>query len=271
MVEDILEEPGTEEVSDSVDTIEEAREADLDSEYATAGVEREATEPLVEKPVAEGAGDPKTDQITQLQKDLTTRTTELYRLQNKIQQALPLLRQVQRDRGESPKKIDPEEFLKAFVKDPEGVFRYMFGGLSKTELDPIRGELSASKRDSAINAFMRDHPELGVEGEEKLGRILDANPHLTNLGPNAPVARVRSALEDALGRLIAEDPSGYAASIEAAKTGGDQSIIAAKAAASGLGNKKGSVTTTPSERDEFDAVLDLSTSTKDRYNAGVER
>ncbi len=171
------------------------------------------------------------------------------------------------------KTLTPEQIearLKEFVADPDGFMeahsKKSFGELSKIEIDPLRGELATSRADSAIQQFMRDHPELGKEGERKMGAILDAYPHLTKVEKNASADTIRLKLEDALGRLIAQDPAGYAASKEALKQGGDQNIEKAKAGASGLGNKKGSIAqTSESGRDEFDKVLDLNNASQARF------
>jgi len=122
MPEEIEEVTGTEEVTDP---IEEARAEDLASEAASAAVE---TPPVEEVPPVAVTPEGPTE-VQQLQDQLIARSAELNKLQNQMRQALPLLKQM-RDNQQTGgnKKVDPEEFLKAFVKDPEGVFKYTFGG-----------------------------------------------------------------------------------------------------------------------------------------------
>jgi len=278
MPDDILE--STEEIKEvaKADPIEEAREADIATEEETAKVQgRVATEPALVEPIEEGAGG-ESDELKTLKAELTRKTAELYKAQGQIQQILPMLQQRKEGAADDvPLKNTPEQIeasLKKFVNDPDNYhdpqIRRIVGELLKAEIDPLRGEISASRADSAISAFMMDHPELGKEGERKIGAILDENPHLTAIGNSASAARIRASLDDALGRLIRQDPKGYAASLEAAEKGPDQNIQNAKNAAGGLGNKEGSAVTTPqTNRDEFDEVLDLNRHTEARYQGGA--
>ncbi len=255
------------------DPLESARAEDVATEEATAAEKVKVPPPVAAVPIEEGAGGV-SDELKHIKAELTRKTAALYKAQTQINRIVPIL---QGRAGADPKvPVTPEqaeEILKSFVKDPhghlDGRIKEIVGELLKTEIDPLRGELSGSRADSAISAFMRDHPELGEKGEERIGAILDANPHMTALGKNPSAARIKSSLEDALGRLIAADPKGYAASLEAAKTGVDQNIQDAKNAAGGLGNKTGSAVTTPqTNRDEFDAVLDLNAHKQERYASG---
>lgn len=268
------------EVVESDDPITAAKEEDLATEEATAasraGPAAQAA-PTPATPIEEGAGGENTE-ITDLKAELTRKTAELYKAQQQIQRIVPMIQRGTGTQSAGDQKVSPEqaeEVLKRFVNDPnghmDGRIKEIVGNLLKAEIGPLRGELSASRADSSISSFMREHPELGKDAEEKIGKILDANPHLTQLGPNPTAARINASLEDALGRLIRQDPKGYAASLEASEKGPDQNIQNAKNAAGGLGNKGGSAVTTPqTENDPFDDVLDLNKRGQERFAAGIE-
>ena len=271
MVDEVTE---TEEVIEEVtDPIEEARAEDLATEEEAVP----EVAPEVKPEVVADTGQPTVETLTTENENLKR---EMFAVKTQLNNLFPVIKQLREGRTggdvKAEEKLTPEQIearLKEFVADPDAFMdahsKKSFGELSKAEIDPLRGEVYATRTDSAIQQFMVKHPELGPKGEERIGAILDANPHLTQGTKGAPAALITQRLEDALGRLIAQDPAGYAASLEAAKSGGDQSIKDAKNAASGLGIKKGSQLTTGSERDEFDAVLDLNQATRDRYAAGV--
>lgn len=180
-----------------------------------------------------------------LQSRATRRDQEFVKLTETLKEVLPRLPQQKQQEVQE----NPEQFVREFVQNPRQVLNDLIKTALTTTLketvEPIQGQVRSLSGVVELQRFLENHPELEDGDENLIMEIMDKYPE---------IGQRQDRLEVWL-KLLKDERPDLRDRMAKAKAGLEKGASDAKKAAS-LGGKKSS-TPGPSQKDEFDELIDL--------------